>query len=305
MSSKITPSNTELITQTLDLRRHHNNNLFDNGKQNPYFWKLSELAITYPNVFDVKKPIQQYTINKLDEVIKNTNPNFYTLETQPIHVLNVKETYNVYLKETNQIKTVHRGTNQYFTNVILEYWFRQYKGFEIEQAYFLYPNKKQEELTLAAQELGFERIRDQIAHTSNLLSAVIKNAHGSNKNSFSEIWSSIWKKLYGVISMDSLRDRYNIKTSPIDYMKPQTLIFINSMLQEIVLNFSNKTHYTIGDVFTQASTKASIARAHFFRYGSKPEEQLTETSSYHVIEKIRKNREKFWKEYYPLSLQPR
>ncbi|MBR4625171.1 MAG: hypothetical protein IKO56_06520, partial [Alphaproteobacteria bacterium] len=221
MTTKIIPTSAELVKQTLDARRHQQvPSLFEENQQMPYFWKLSELALTYPELFDITKPVSAPKANELMTTIKDKIPEFYALEQEPIHILNIKETYNIYQPDTQQIKTVRNGTNQYLTNIACEYLLKQQSGGKLQQAYFLYPDATPEAMVVAAQDLHFEYIRDQIAHTSNLLSAIINRARGARKTSFSEIWAHTWNVLYNVKSMDDLRDRYNIKTSPIDYMKP-------------------------------------------------------------------------------------
>lgn len=305
MTQKNIPSNAELIKQTLNTRRYSASNLFSPSENTPYFWKLSDLSILYPNFFDVHTPISQYTCNKLANIITRTIPEFHNLPEQPVHILTTKETYNIYLKQNNKIKTVKNAPNQHLTNVACEYLFGQLNGAELEQACFLYPDKDAHELTIKAAELKFEHRRNQVARTSNLLSAIINHAHGANKNSFREIWSLIWQTLYNVKTMDVLRNEHNVKTSPIDYMKPQTLRFVDAMLQEIALNFATRTDYSIDEVRYVAKTKASFARKEFLNYGSTPEKQLLKQNSYHIIERTRKARKKFWRENYLLSLKVR
>jgi len=304
-NKNIIPSRAELIKQTLNTRRCRENDLFREYSQNPFFWKLSDLAILYPDLFDAKKPVSQQTANKIDTMVVSAIPEFEQLTEKPVHILSVKEPYNIYDSEKNRIKIVRNGKDQHLTCVTCEYLFGQQKGTELEQAYFLYPNRTTQNLIDAAQNLKFEKIRNQISQTSNLLSAIINHAHGADKTSFGHTWSLIWKNLYHVKSMDVLRKEYNIKTSPIDYMKQQTLIFINAMLQEIVFNFSNRASYNLVDVQQHAKEKAENARAKFFQYGSTPEAQLTEKSTYSIIEKIRNDRKNFWHKNYPLSLRQR
>lgn len=305
MTQRTIPSRAELIKQTLNLRRQQESDLFDTLGKSVYFWKLSDLAILYPQFFDTKKPVSQKTALKMKSMVTEAIPRFEQLPEQPVHILTTKESYNIYTPETNRIKTVKNGTDQHLTNVACEYLFRQQNGLELETAYFLAPNKSDTELIDMAQNLKFEKIRNQIAQTSNLLAAIINRAYGSDKSSFRKIWSLIWETLYKVKAMDTLRERHNIKTSPIDYMKPQTVIFINAMLQEIVLNFANKPYYTIADVYNHAKTKATLARAQFIKYGSTPEQQLTGQSTCSIIEKVRRMRKKFWYDNYPKSLQQR
>ena len=306
MTQKHIPSYAELIQRTLNTRRHQEEaDLFNSDISKTYFWKLSELAILYPNIFNPKNPILPQTANKIALKVTDAVPEFRKLTERPVHILTVKETYNIYNPKTNQIETVKNGTNQYLTNVACEYLFRQQKDTELEQAYFLYPNKDANELETAANELKFEKIRTHIAQTNNLLSAIINRADGATKSSFHKTWSLIWETLYNANSMETLREQHNIKTSPIDYMKQNTLVFINAMMQEIVLNFANKPFYTIEEVRKHVQIKAAMARAEFAKYKTTPEEQLIEKSSYYTLERIRNARKKFWKTNYPLSLQHR
>jgi len=305
MTNKQTLSQADLIKQTFNVRRYRENDLFHEYNQNPFFWKLSDLALLYPNFFDVKKPFSQKTVNRMNATVFATIPEFEQLTERPVHILTVKEPYNLYNPKTEKIQRVKKGKDQHLTNIACEYLFRQLDGAELEQAYFLYPERPAHELLNAAKDLKFEKIRDRIAQTSNLLSAVINRAYGADKSSFRKIWSLIWETLYNAKTMDILRERHNIKTSPIDYMKPQTLIFINGMLQEIVFTFSNKPSYTIADIYRHAKEKASMARAKFFQYGSSPEKQLVEKSTYSTIKRIRDNRKYFWYQNYPLSLMQR
>lgn len=305
MTSRYIPSREEVIKQSLNSKHYHENALFCSNTTTPDYWKLSDLAFLYPNIFDVKKPISSKTINRMKDMVIHAIPEFKTLTKQPVHILTIKDTYNIYTPGKQQVKTVKNKTNQELTNVACEYLFRQFNGTEFEQAYFLYPNKSVQELIDFAQELKFEKIRDQIAGTSNLLSAIINRAQDATKTSFSEVWSLMWRVLYNTKSMDELRELYNIKTSPIDYMKPKTLIFINSLLQDVVLKFANKNFYTIADIYKEVRIKAFFAREQFRLHGSTPEAQLMEKNSYRLIEKIRGEREKFWRANYPISLQQR
>ena len=306
MTQKHIPSRAELIQRTLDTRRHQEEaDLFNSNTSKTPFWKLSELAILYPSIFNPKNPISPQTANKIALKVTDAVPEFRKLTERPVHILTIKETYNIYNPTTNRIETVKNGTNQYLTNVACEYLFRQQKDTELEQAYFLYPNKDAAELETAANELKFEKIRTHIAQTSNLLSAIINRANGATKSSFHKTWSLIWETFYNVKSMEELRTQYNIKTSPIDYMKLKTLVFINAMLQEIVFNFANKSSYNLADVHKHAQVKAAMARAEFFKYKTTPEEQLIEKSSYYTLERIRNARKRFWLEHYPISLPTR
>lgn len=301
MNPKFFPSNAEVIYQGLNQRSHQDTNLFSEEEQ-PSYWNLSDLALMYPNFFDMKSPISAETIKKINKNVLNHVPEFIDITTDPIHVLNIKATYNIYIKDTEELKTVKNGTNQKLTRVACEHLFRQYKGAEFEQAYFMFPHKSVDELIQASHTIRFERIRDQVAASSNILSAIINRSNGARNFSFGEVWSAMWRAFYNVRDMDELRTRFNIKKSPLDYMKPQTLIYVNSLLQEIILKFCNDNFVHIDEIRDFATTKMLLARARFIRYGSKPEEQLLEKSSYHTIEKVRDARIKFWQEHFPISL---
>ena len=296
------PSTTEIICQALNARRQHQQDLFSTDTQSPYFWKLSDLAIIMPNYFDINTPVSENTIYKMNSEIIKSVPKFRDISKAPIHVLNIRGTYNIYHQDKNQIRTIHNGKDQKISNVACEYLLRQINGTEIQQAYFLDPTKTTNEIFNLSQELRFERVRNQITANTKLLSAIINRAYGARKFSFSNTWSLIWTKLYEFRTMDELRERYNLKSSPIDYMSPNALNFINSMLQEIILQFSGKPYYHIDEVMRYAANKASFCRIQFARYGIKPENELTTNNSYNRIEKIHQMRIKSWEKYYMLSL---
>ncbi len=302
MNPKFFPSRSEVIYQALNQRSHQDKNLFSENKQ-PRYWNLSDLALLYPTFFNMKSPVSAGMIKQINKNVLDHIPEFIDITPEPIHVLNEKETYNVYDKDTKELKTVKNGTNQKLTRVACEYLFRQCKGAAFEQAYFMFPHKSVAELDKITETINFERIRDQVAASSNILSAIINRSRGAKNFSFGEIWSAMWRAFYYVKDMEDLRIRYNIKKSPLDYMKTRTLIYVNGLLQEIILKFCNDNYVHVDEIKNFAITKMQLARAHFIRYGSTPEEQLLEKSSYHTIEKIRDARIKFWQEQFPISLQ--
>ena len=53
MTARTILSQAKLIKQSLDARRHQENDLFCEYNTNPVFWKLSELSILYPKLFEI------------------------------------------------------------------------------------------------------------------------------------------------------------------------------------------------------------------------------------------------------------
>lgn len=301
--SNIYPSNEDLVFQALQQRRYKSSmDIFDNTEYAEY-WRLSDLAILYPNVFNVKSPISQSEITKMNNYIVENVPVFQNLEKQPVHVLNVKETYNAYFPETNTFKVVKNSTNQCLSRVACEYFFRQKPGHSIQQAFFMYPDKNPETLQTEISQITFEQVRSHLSNTSNLLSAIINHAYGARKTSFAEVWSTLWCALYGVHDMQTLNERYNLKSSPINYMNPRSFNLLISMLQEIETKFCHQTYYSINEVSSAIRDIGLFTRARFARLGTKPESELTNEDSYKIVARVRKERKKFWERYYPISLK--
>ena len=297
------PTNEELVFQSLQQRCVKPSKSIFDIKDQPEYWRLSDLAILYPNVFDIRHPVAQSAINKMNDLIIDTIPDFAALETRPIHILNIKETYNAYFPETNTIQTIKNGTNQHLSRVACEYLFRQRPGYSIQQAFFMYPNQTSDSLHDTISQIKFEQIRSQISGTSNLLSAIVNRAYGARQTSFAEAWSALWCALYGVRDMQILNDRYNLKSSPINYMHPRTFNLISSMLQEIETKFCNQNYYSINEVLESVRNIGLFTRARFAQYGTKPESELTNEDSYKIVARVRKERKKFWEQYFPLSLE--
>ncbi|MBR5355279.1 MAG: hypothetical protein IK122_04100 [Alphaproteobacteria bacterium] len=300
MAKKQFPSNTEFICKALNQRCYRDNDLFS---ETACYWKLSDLALLFPYYFDVKTLVPYDTIRKINKDAIDSIPEFRELVPQPVHVLKIKESYNIYAN--GKLEFVKNGSDQKLSRVACEHLFRQKPGAEIQQAYFMFPNQSIQELNASAQKIHFERARDSISASSNILSAIINRAIGSTKYSFRDVWAEFWRTLYAVNSLEDFRNIHNIKTSPIDYMPTQTLVFINGILQEIISQFCNKDKVYIQEIINMVHSKASYARAEFIKYGALPETKLTNTNSYYQIVKMRKLREKFWREHYPLSLQVR
>ena len=106
-----------------------------------------------------------------------------------------------------------------------------------------------------------------------------------------------------IIITSQYGDRYNLKSSPINYMHPRTFNLISSMLQEIETKFCNQNYYSINEVLESVRNIGLFTRARFAQYGTKPESELTNEDSYKIVARVRKERKKFWEQYFPLSLE--
>ena len=302
MSNKNKPSVTELICNKLNQRGYQDTDLFSE-KQSPCYWRLSDLVNLYPDLLDITKPISQSQIHQMEYQILNTIPKFKDITPKPIHVLSIKENYVLRDQTNNLMKTVKNGTNQYITRVACEYLFSQLNNKETEQAYFLSPNKTIEEISNVAKEVKFEHIRNQISGLTNTLASYTKQANPRNPNRYKEIWGIIWQNFYNVQNTNTLKQSYNIRTSPIDYMTDESLRIMNRMLQTIISRYQNCMYHNIYNLEDIARNVAISARAYFTTHGTTPEQHLTTINSHPRLTKIQKLREKFWLQYYPETLQ--
>ena len=295
-------SNTELACKALDQKQNQEKLLFGEY-ETPQFWRLSDLELLYPAMFETRVPFSSGTINRLRNYALGIVPEFKDLTPEPVHILKIKDTFSTIDRQTNTVMNVKNGNNQLLTRIACEYIFSEFPGTELQQAYFMSPNKTVEEIDTLKNDIKLEHARDQIAKSSQILSAIVNRARGANKNSFSEIWGAMWHTLYNVQNMDELRNGYNIKTTPLDYMSAITLSFVNGMLQNVISQFYTRQNNNVESIKSTVQNMANIARRRFIEYGSTPEAQILPKRTNSVIDRVKKTREKFWKQYYPISLQ--
>lgn len=297
--------NPDSIIQTLQQRCFKQQlDIFDNSEPLEY-WRLSDLANLYPNIFNVQRPITPSDIFKINNTIKNSVPEFKNLSRIPVHVLDVRETYNILLPETNTIQTVKNSSNQYLTRVACEYLFSKETGYTLQQAYFMYPNTNTNELLLSAENIRLERLRGLIKNTNGSLSSIIRRAYDFKTDSFGHVWSALWRSFYGTQDM-SVKDRYTLKSSPINYMDSNTLAYTIALLTDIINHFICSQHYSISDIVNVIHVKGFRARIDFKAiYGKNPEDLLKDKDSSKTISKVQQDRINFWNQYYPSSLKQR
>ena len=305
MTQQTYPSESEFICTALNQRRNQTNDLFGEGA---CFWKLSDLALLYPNIFNMNSLVSQYTVNNMTEDITNHIPEFQSLTTQPVHVLKIKSSYNMHPNpmNPNEITFVKKGNDQQLSRVACEYLFRQISGTAIQQAYFMFPQKTPDEISEISKEINFERLRAKSIQSNNVFSAIVNRASGSRKISFDDVWATFWRIFYNENNMNELRARYDIKKgqSPFDRMNMQTLDFTLKIVQEIIMQFRNQNPAYIQDIINFTQYKALSARKQYQdKFGTNPENTLTDKNTYNIVEKVRRMRKAFWQNEYPISLR--
>lgn len=294
------------VIDTLNPLCRQDNDLFSTSK-NPVYIKLSDLSNWYPNIFSINRPIDNNTINMMNNEIKTALPKINTLLYT--HVLNTKENYNIRNPQNNIITVVKKSINQRLTPVACEYIFRLHNpntntsDTSIEQAYFLSQQKTISVVDILAQKIQIEQIRKRIASNSKQLWSITTHSYAADAKSTREIWSSLWRGFYAVHSMADLRDAKNIKTSPIDHMTIESLYFINDVLENIITQCNAKRNLTINDVKFIISAAANRARNAFVnKFKKAPELHLLKENMKNTLEQVQNIRKRFWLEYYPISL---
>ena len=305
MTHQTYPSDSEFICTALNQRRNQNDDLFGAGT---CYWKLSDLALLYPNSFNMNSLISQYTVNNMTEDIVAHIPDFQSLTPQPIHVLKIKSSYNMHPNpmNPNEITFVKNGNDQQLSRVACEYLFRQIPGTAIQQAYFMFPQKNPIEISEISKDINFERLRAKSIQSNNVFSAIVNRASGSRRMSFDDVWATFWRIFYNEDNMNELRARYNIKKgqSPFDRMNMQTLDFTLKTVQEIIMQFRDQRPVYIQDIINFVQYKALSARKQYQdKFRTNPENTLTDKNTYNIVEKVRRIRKAFWQKEYPISLR--
>ena len=305
----LSPHETQIkqVIDTLNPLCRQDNDLFSTSI-NPVYIKLSDLSNWYPNLFNINHPIDDSTINMMNNEIKTALPKINTLLYT--HVLNTKENYNIRNPRNDTITVVKKGNNQRLTFVACEYLFRLRNpntytdNTSIEQAYFLSQQKTISDIDTLAQKIQIEQIRKIIAGNSKQLWSITTHSYAADAKSTREIWSSLWRGFYAVHSMADLRDAKNIKTSPIDYMTIESLYFINDVLENIIMQCNAKRNLTINDVKFIISVAANRARHTFVnKFKKAPESHLLKESMKNTPEQVQNIRKRFWLAKYPISLR--
>jgi len=295
-------THTDSICCTLNQRRYQDGSLFCVGEM-PVFWKLSELAFSYSYAFDMAQPMSSKDIYDMKKLILTRVPELQTLTPEPIHVLNVKESYAIKNKDTKQVEIVKNGQNQNLSRVAAEYMCARQSNTKIHQAYFLALDKTVPEIADIAKDLHVEYFRSKVAESSKKLSSIINRANGAKPYSFQEIWALIWCTFYDACNMETLRTRYGIKGSPVDYMTPSALHITNQMLTEIIKKWATCASSNIATVAQIAKQQAIRSRNDFIAHGYGFKAELFNESTHNRIEKIHRMRDRFWQKNYPQSLQ--
>ena len=305
--NKLTPREMN-IYRALNQRRHQDNTSLFGGQETAPYWTLSDLTIMYSNSFDISQPVSSLVITKINGMVFKAIPNFRDITDQPVHMLNFKETYNAFVKTAHEVQRVKNGTNQKYSPVVCEYLFSQIDGTEFEQAYFLCQNQPVEEIKSMADQIRFVKLRNQTKESSTKLASITKGATGSTINSYSEIWSYLWCRLFGLNSMTDLRTKYKLEGDEtiLDHMTIAPLSYVNMLLQEILKKLYDrprKSIYEIKIVIDAAIPQWRIDQ--FAKYYSDPKNYTEKNTENSIISSVNKARKDFWKKYYPISLKQR
>lgn len=274
----------------------------------PAYLRLSDLSNWYPKIFSLDRPIDENTIQSINQEIKSAVPRLSNIYST--HILNTKEDYSLVNQIDKTISTIKKGNNQRLSPIVCEHLFRYFNpnaydnNTSIEQAYFLSQTKNISDISNLAQKIQIEQIRARISGSSKQLWSTTVHSYAATKQSPQEIWSLLWRTFYDTQSMQDLRDSKNIKTSPIDYMKIETLYFIDDVINSIIQKCLEKRHPTINDVKFATTTTANRAREYFSKTtGTTPEKCLLTNSIKNIPEQVQKIRKQFWQENYPVSLR--
>ena len=292
---------TKTICHLLNQRRHQDNFLFSDNEM-PYYWKLSELTNLYPSKFNMQTPISSNEIYKMELTIFDNIPELKNLNPHPNHLLNVKENYTLKDHDTKNVKIIKNSLNQNLSCVMCEYLFGT-QHYYIEQAYFLFPNETPEKIANAARDLKTADLRPQITNYVKKLTSIINNSINTSTTSYNAVWSEIWNTLYNTYSISNLRETYNIKGSPIDYMTPTALHVTNNMLKNITEECSHTYPLNTEKIINIARKWAIHARNQFINHNTYPCMHLSKQKTQTKIKNIITARENFWRKNYPLSLQ--
>lgn len=301
MTNNLYSTKPENIYNALNQRKICDNQMF---LETPpvCFWRLSDLALLYPDFFNIKNTISQQETYEINKHITNLVPKLKNLTPTPIHVLTIKDNYVIHDYKTQRPRLILNGTNQYLTSVACEYLFKKFDNTETEQAYFLSTNNQNSNPTELIPEIKIERIRNQVSFNCRIFSSLIKNAQGANKFYFASIWKMIWDNIYGVNVIDTLQQRYNVKTTIIDHMSFLSLNIVNQMLQKIIFKYRNSASQNIQTLMDITQRMAILTNNTFAKYNTHPLNELSHQNTHNRIKKLNHVRIKFWNEYYPKSL---
>lgn len=296
------------IVRALNQRRHQDISLFGDTETS-YYWKLSDLTILYNHFFNIKDPVSLGVVTNINGHVFKSIPNFRNLISQPVHILNFTDkNFNAFSNESYDIKIISNGTNQKLSPVACEYLFGQFTGTEFEQAYFMCLNQPIEKIKEVSNLLKFNKVREQVKRSSDTLASLIKRSTESRLDSYSEVWSFLWCRLFDMRTMDDLRTRYQIKEyeTIMNYMQLKPLIFVNGLLQEIIQGICNRSKPNKQEIKDIILRTISDSRVYYFKCNfTSPENYTTKNTENSIIGQIQKAQKSFWQLYYPVSLQQR
>ena len=289
------------IVENLQKRKQSKGNtLFETEPK--YFWRLSDLSLMYPDVFNPQVPFSSTYIYNFNH--SKTNEAFLKeLDYIPVHFENIRETYNI--RDSMGRMLTKNGKNQNLSNVACEHVFNKHIGYHIEQAYFIYPNASLTELYKQSEEIKLAHARQQIAQTMKELSSFINRCSCKRgPDPYALIIGNFWNTLFNAENSYELHTNNNIKSylSPLDYMRANTLNYINKLFRNVIEQFENKD-VTFDQIMLSLTDAAQKARYFFATKNTTPEACLFPDKTNIRIENVQRARVKFLSAYYPISLQ--
>lgn len=286
--------------------KHYKSSTLFSENEPLYFWRLSDLNSYYPDIFNPKIPFSSTYIYNFNVLARTMAENqFKELDYIPTHFETVYETYNIYDSQKQRMNTIRNGKNQNLSSIACAYTFNKHQGYHIEQAYFLSPNDSLENIYKQSEEIKLTYARAQVTETMKQLSSLINRcSEKKGPNPYALIIGGFWNTMYNAQDSDELHITNNIKNwlSPLDYMRANTLIYVNKIFTNIIKEFEHVGYFTFDQMKQRLETAAQSARFFFGTRKMKPELCLFPEPTTKRINKIHNIQKNFLLTEYPKSL---
>ncbi len=266
-------------------------------------WLLSNLSALYPQFLkpDFKIPIDSFS-NNLHEVILQHVHAFEILVDKPIHITTIETKTDNIFENGGEFKVFDKPTDQKLSRLACEYLFKQYRGAEFTQSYFLFPDCSFSELTQKADDIAVYRKYQWVNNVINILTTIILRVTSRSKLSVYDALNVLWGEFLNTTDLQEIKQSYKIEHSPLDHIKPDYWVYMINMFKDIALQLDPHTELDLEDVKNQCRESANNARRFFEKYYKKPEELLSDTDFSVPAKEINMVRKQFWFNNYKKSL---
>lgn len=319
------------MTENAECKLHDNMVLFEslnkakkrNNKQ-PDYWLLSDLSACHPQLL---KPSYQIPVDKfansLHKIVTQRVPAFETLIVKPVHLITVsteKQNNNSFDTLNDEFKP-QENTDQQLSRLACEYLFKQYRGAEFTQAYFLFPDCNVFELTKRADDIKTYRDYQWINNIISIMASVIMRVTSRSKASVYDALKVLWSEFLDTQQLDELKQSYQIEHSPLDHIQRDYWKYLSNMFNDVLLqsesyfnakyelelkysDFQSSTNTVLDleDIRKLCRESAKNMRHFFEKYYTKPEELLSNTDFSTPAREIDTIRKQFWFNNYTKSL---